>query len=159
MKISTKYSVGYLGGYSKDGKTIYIDKHYPRFYTQSDGHTVDAHSFLIEHEKYEANLMTTVPKITFEEAHRSAIRYEKHLLKEAGVDVEEYYKNLYKWVEYAMGHATKEDMPPDLNIRPYKEDKLHSMVKEIKGEFSPVPDKEITKKMLEKNRKKDTYTK
>ena len=158
MKVSKDYCIPYLGGYSKDGKTLYIDRYYPQYYKQKDGNMVDAHSFLIEHEKYEANLMSKVKDITFEEAHRAAIRHEKRLLEAAGVDVEEYYKNLYKWVEYAMGHFTKADVPPDLNIRPYTEDKLTSVVKELKGYHEPSPDKSVTKKVLEKNRKKDTNT-
>jgi hypothetical protein len=47
--LDRKHDIPYLAGYSKDGKTIYIDRHMPSSF-RYDGRDIDTDRYLILHE-------------------------------------------------------------------------------------------------------------
>lgn len=56
-KINTDFEIPYLAGYSKDGRTIYIDKRLPKWFTLKDGRAINVHKYLIVHERTEKHLL------------------------------------------------------------------------------------------------------
>ena len=51
-QLDRTHDIPYLAGYSQDGKTIYIDRHLPRFFNY-DGEKIETDRFLILHEEIE----------------------------------------------------------------------------------------------------------
>src|SRR5437762_10045206 len=49
-RLDRKHDVPYLAGYSRDGRTIYIDKDLPKTFTTRRGRRVKVDPFLIFHE-------------------------------------------------------------------------------------------------------------
>ena len=55
-KIDRSYDLPYLGGYSRDGRTVYIDRHFPAS-VKIGGKSVNAVPFIVMHEHGEKTLM------------------------------------------------------------------------------------------------------
>src|SRR5712691_2023601 len=54
--LDRKHDIPYLAGYSKDGKTIYIDRHMPSSF-RYDGRDINTDRYLILHEEVEKTLI------------------------------------------------------------------------------------------------------
>jgi hypothetical protein len=79
QSVNTDYDLPYLGGYSKDGKTIYIDRHLPKQLSyEEDGHqqTFDPHPFITMHERFEKAVMDALGW-GYLHAHQGATGYER----------------------------------------------------------------------------------
>src|SRR6266545_1427831 len=55
-KLDRSHDIPYVAGYSKDGKTIYIDRHMPPSFRYK-GREIDSDRFLILHEEVEKTLI------------------------------------------------------------------------------------------------------
>lgn len=118
-KIDREHDIPYLAGYSKDGKTIYIDRHLPETLPakfSSDIHySVD--KFLILHEAIEKTLIDTLG-LKYQHAHQIALRAEKAAVKSAGIRWSSYDKFMSKYIkEDASEKLTK--VPQELDLTPY----------------------------------------
>ena len=56
IKLDRKHDVPYLAGYSRDGKTIYIDRHLPKSFV-CQGRKIQVDHFLILHEAVEKSML------------------------------------------------------------------------------------------------------
>ena len=114
VTINKKYNVPYLAGYSKDGKTIYIDKHFKS--TMSDG--TDVIPYLLIHEKLEKALIDFFG-LDYQQAHHIATHEELSAVKRDGIDHKKYVKFYAGPIQKDEAERTGES-PPDLDITPYK---------------------------------------
>ena len=140
--VNCKYEIPYLAGYSVDGKTIYIDKRLPRWFTPKSGLKVDIYKYLIVHEVWEKHLEAGTAKLTplqkkkfldwldhkhlkkkggykYQYAHELATGKEREEVKKDGVDWKEYQK-------YVLGMVKKlktfsGGLPKDLDVKPEKD--------------------------------------
>ena len=55
-KLDRAHDIPYLAGYSRDGKTIYIDRHMPKM-MKYNGREIDTDRYLILHEEVEKTLI------------------------------------------------------------------------------------------------------
>lgn len=118
--ISRDYDLPYLGGYSKDGKTIYFDRHLP--YTLSYIHDGQKKSFdptqhILDHECFEKALIDVLGW-NYEHAHHAANGYERRGVLRAGL----------LWIPYNSAydpylkndeHEKLKKVPADLDMTPY----------------------------------------
>ena len=58
-KLDRSYDIPYLAGYSRDARTIYIDRHLPKFFN-TRGRRVGIDRFLILHEAVEKSLFDEI---------------------------------------------------------------------------------------------------
>ena len=84
IPVIKKYDVPYLCGYSKDGKTIYFDRH---LNVSMKGH--DLTQFLKIHECSEKTLLDLF-HLDYQQAHHIATHLERQAVEAAGI----------KWSEY-----------------------------------------------------------
>jgi hypothetical protein len=80
--VSREYDVPYIAGYSKDGHTVFIDRHLPhsfRWLTK----TVRVDPFLLTHEIVEKALLDEL-RLHYLHAHQIATRAERDAVKAAG---------------------------------------------------------------------------
>lgn len=115
------YDIPYIGGYSKDKKTIYIDCDFKWQFTDTRGIVHNILDALILHESIECMLLDTH---TFNDSHKIALAAEGEYLKQRDIPIDEYYHHIYKHVDARLQRSYIEgaDLPPDLDMTPYIED-------------------------------------
>jgi len=114
VKINKEYNVPYLAGYSKNGKTIYVDKHFNSI--MKDG--TDVMPYLLIHEKIEKALID-IFKLDYQQAHHIASHEELVAVKADGIDHNKYVKFYSGPIQKDEAERTGES-PPDLDLTPYR---------------------------------------
>ena len=74
-RLDRRHDIPYLAGYSRDGKTIYIDRHLPKSFDYR-GRTIDVDRYLILHEEVEKTLIDQLD-LHYLHAHQIATRAEE----------------------------------------------------------------------------------
>ena len=118
-KFDRKHDIPYLAGYSEDGKTIYIDRHMPRFF-KFRGRKIDTDRFLILHEEVEKTLIDQLG-LHYLHAHQIATRAEQAAVRAAGVTWHDYDRFMQKYVK-RIGDERLTKVPDDLDTRPYRDE-------------------------------------
>lgn len=123
--ISRQYKVPYLGGISKDGKTVYVDRDLP---TELPNTGIDPDKYIAKHERIEWWLMTRLGmdylgKNGADGAHHYAVRYEHDFLALDGHDADAYEDELATYIkEDEHANLRPDDLPSDLFLGPYEDD-------------------------------------
>ncbi len=78
-KLDRNHDIPYLAGYSRDGKTIYIDRHMPPSFRYR-GRDIDTDRFLILHEEIEKTLIDQLG-LHYLHAHQIAARAEQAAIR------------------------------------------------------------------------------
>lgn len=110
------FDVPYLCGYSRDGRTVYVDRH---LRSVMDGH--DLLPFLLVHEKTEKALID-IFGLDYEEAHWIALHCEQKAVRAAGIDWHHYCRFLDPQIKSDADEQIVR-APPDLDLTPYKDEK------------------------------------
>ena len=118
-KLDRNHDIPYLAGYSQDGKTIYIDRHMPR-YLKHRGREIDADRFLILHEEVEKTLIDQLD-LHYLHAHQIATRAEQAAVRAAGVPWRAYDRFMQKNVK-KIGDERLTKCPADLDLKPYRDE-------------------------------------
>ena len=118
-KFDRKHDIPYLAGYSEDGKTIYIDRHMPRFF-RFRGRKIDTDRFLILHEEVEKTLIDQLG-LHYLHAHQIATRAEQAAVRAAGVTWRDYDRFMQKYVK-RIGDERLTKVPDDLDTKPYRDE-------------------------------------
>ena len=87
-KLDRDHDIPYLAGYSKNGKTIYIDRHMPKSFSFRR-RRVKTDRFLILHEAVEKTLMDHLG-LRYLHAHQIATRAEQAAVRAAGISWDAY---------------------------------------------------------------------
>jgi hypothetical protein len=131
VTVCVTYDVPYVGGYSNDGKVIYLDRDLPERMRTTTGKVFDPRTYLIIHESVEAMLIHRLG-IAFNEAHTIALGAEMAALQKDGVPIDEYYAFIYRHVEKKLKAEAVVSPPYDLDLKPYIEDGLMDIVLAIR---------------------------
>lgn len=120
--VNREYDIPYLGGYSKDGDTIFFDRHLPdKIEFQLDGkkHSFSPFQFLERHEAFEKAVMDALGW-KYSAAHEAATAYERRAVVAAGLPWPEYQRSYKPYIK-ADEHEAIKKIPKDLDLRPYLE--------------------------------------
>ena len=126
--LDRKHDIPYLAGYSKDGKTIYIDRHMPRTMSHK-GREIDTDRFLILHEEVEKTLIDQL-NLHYLHAHQIATRAEEAAVRAAGLGWREYDGFMQKYVK-RIGDERLKKVPADLDLKPYRDEHDLDLLKRI----------------------------
>jgi hypothetical protein len=118
-KFDRKHDIPYLAGYSKDGKTIYIDRHMPRSF-KFRRRTIETDRFLILHEEVEKTLIDRLG-LHYLHAHQIATRVEQAAVRAVGVTWRDYDRFMQKNVK-RIGDERLTKVPGDLDTKPYRDE-------------------------------------
>jgi hypothetical protein len=120
-RLDRSHDVPYLAGYSRDGKTIYIDRDLPKsFTTGGKGRKrVFVDRYLILHESVEKALLDGLG-LHYQHAHQIALRAEQAAVRADGVSWRQYDRFMQKYIKEAEGHLEK--IPADLDVKPYRDE-------------------------------------
>src|ERR1700694_2338922 len=112
-RVDRSYDIPYLGGISRDGRTVYVDrKAYPALLAQG------VLPGLIEHERVEGILLRR--GMQYPDAHRIATAAENRVYAQLGMDfadAQAVYPKLIRSAE----DETVTRCPRDLDLRPYSD--------------------------------------
>lgn len=128
-KFDRAHDIPYLAGYSQDGKTIYIDRHMPK-YLRCNGREIDTDRYLILHEEVEKTLIDQLG-LHYLHAHQIATRAEQAAVRAAGIKWKDYDRFMQKNVK-KIGDERLTKCPADLDTKPYRDE--HDM--ELLGRMS-----------------------
>lgn len=113
------HDIPYLAGYSKDGKTIYIDRHMPRT-MKFRGREIDTDRYLILHEEVEKTLIDQL-HLHYLHAHQIAARAEEAAVRATGILWRDYDRFMQKHVK-KIGDERLTKVPADLDLKPYRDE-------------------------------------
>src|SRR5258705_4776363 len=119
-KFSRDYDIPYIAGCSRDGHTVFIDRHLPRTFKWLLK-TVRVEPFIVTHEIVEKALLDEL-RLHYLHAHQIAIRAEHDAVTAAGVPWWAYQRFMKKHEkEISEEHIKK--VPGTLDLRPYRDEK------------------------------------
>jgi hypothetical protein len=127
-RLDRNHDIPYLAGYSKDGKTIYIDRHMPKSF-RYQGREVNTDRFLILHEEVEKTLIDQLG-LHYLHAHQIATRVEQAAVRCAGVGWQAYDRFMQKYVK-EMGDERLTKLPADLDQKPYRDEHDYDLLKRM----------------------------
>jgi hypothetical protein len=129
-KLDRRHDVPYLAGYSRDGRTIYIDKDLPRSFN-AGGARVAVDRFLILHEAVEKALLDGLG-LHYQHAHQIALRAEQAAVRAAGVSWREYDRFMARYIKEADDVIDR--LPADLDIKPYRDEHDVRLLRRMRAE-------------------------
>ena len=113
------HDIPYLAGYSRDGRTIYIDRHLPKTFTFRRK-TIEVDRYLILHEEVEKTLIDQLG-LHYQHAHQIATRAEEAAVRADGISWRAYDRFMQKYVK-DMGDESLARVPADLDLKPYRDE-------------------------------------
>jgi hypothetical protein len=128
--LDRRHDIPYLAGYSRDGRTIYIDKDLPKSFTTRGGTRVEIDRYLILHESVEKSLLDDLGLI-YQHAHQIALRAEQAAVKAAGVPWREYDRFMARHIKEADDVIDR--LPADLDIKPYRDEHDIQLLKRMQS--------------------------
>jgi hypothetical protein len=136
--VDRNHDIPYLAGYSRDGKTIYIDRHMPAVWKYRK-REINTDRYLILHEEVEKTLIDQL-KLHYLHAHQIATRAEQAAVRAAGISWRDYDRFMQKYVK-EIGDERLTKVPEDLDLKPYRDehdtDLLERMAGAIERGFVP----------------------
>jgi len=117
--LDRSHDIPYLAGYSQDGKTIYIDRHMPKYF-KHEGREIDTDRYLILHEEVEKTLIDQLG-LHYLHAHQIATRAEQAAVRAAGIKWKDYDRFMQKYVK-KIGDERLTKCPADLDTKPYRDE-------------------------------------
>ncbi len=128
VRLDREHDIPYLAGYSRDGKTIYIDRHLPQW-LRTGGRRVKIDRFLILHEAVEKTLLARLD-LHYQHAHQIALRAEEAAVRAAGIPWREYDRFMRQFIKEA-GDEKLGRLPVDLDIKPYRDERDMELLKKM----------------------------
>ena len=135
-KLDREHDIPYLAGYSRDGKTIYIDRHLPKSFTFR-GHTIEVDRFLILHEEVEKTLIDQLG-LHYLHAHQIATRAEEAAVNAQRVTWKAYDRFMQKYVK-AIGDERLQKVPSDLDLKPYRDYHDYELMQRMEAHIEQTP--------------------
>jgi hypothetical protein len=119
IKVDRSHDIPYIAGYSRDGATIFIDRHMPHSLVYR-AKRVDTDRFLLVHEIVEKALLDQLG-LHYLHAHQIALRIEQAAVRAAGIEWQ-VYNRFTKSKEKKIGDERLTKVPRDLDLTPYQDE-------------------------------------
>ena len=127
-KLDRNHDIPYLAGYSKSGKTIYIDRHMPKSFSYGR-RRIKTDRFLILDEALEKTLMDHLG-LRYLHAHQIATRAEQAAVRAAGISWNAYDRFMRMHVR-SIGDKHLGRVPRDLDLKPYRDERDNALLRRI----------------------------
>lgn len=145
ISIHRGYDIPYLAGYSRDGKTIYIDRHLPASFTYRN-RKVSIDRYLVLHESVEKTLIDQLG-LHYLHAHQIATRAEEAAVRADRISWRAYDRFMQRYIKKIGSEALKR-VPRDLDLKPYRDEhdrELLAKLQAAEAAKKPVPKKKSKK--------------
>ena len=135
-RLNRSHDIPYLAGYSKNGKTIYIDRDMPKSFSFRR-RRIKTDRFLILHEAVERTLMDHLG-LRYLHAHQIATRAEQAAVRAAGISWEAYDQFMRRYVK-SIGDKRLSKVPRDLDLKPYRDERDSKLLRRIAAALDQGP--------------------
>jgi hypothetical protein len=135
-KLDRNHDIPYLAGYSKNAKTIYIDRHMPKSF-MFRRRRIKTDRFLILHEAVEKTLMDHLG-LRYLHAHQIATRAEQAAVRAAGISWDAYDRFMRMYVK-SIGDKRLSKVPRDLDLKPYRDERDNELLRRIAAALDKGP--------------------
>lgn len=132
VSINYDFDVPYVAGYSKDGKTVYIDRDLPKFYVDKNKVKIFVEPYLVLHEVVEKTLLMRFKNLVYQTAHQCALRLEQSATEANGIDWDEYSAFFSQWIK-TCGDEDVVSAPPNLDLLPYIDENDEAEIAKLKA--------------------------
>ena len=129
VRVSLHYDIKYTGGYSMDGKTIYLDEHFPPFFKVEGKELSTVESIGLHHELPEKWMSDNGYEYPY--AHEIATGIEKMYVESLGVTWKGYCTEVDKNLRNVYSKILQRS-PPSLDLAPYLYCRDREALKEIR---------------------------
>ena len=129
-RLDRSHDIPYLAGYSRDARTIYIDKDLPKSFS-ANGTRVAVDQFLILHEAVEKALLDALG-LHYQHAHQIALRAEQAAVRAAGIPWRQYDRFMARHIKEADDVIDR--LPADLDIKPYRDEHDVKLLRRMRAE-------------------------
>ncbi|EQD59119.1 hypothetical protein B1A_10546, partial [mine drainage metagenome] len=129
VSLDTKHDIKYTGGYSIDGKTIYLDEHFPTI-LKVEGKDIDATKTIGLHHELPEKWMSD-NDFEYPYAHEVATGIEKRYVEYLGVTWKGYCNEVDKNLRKVYNQKLR-DSPTSLDLAPYLYCRDREALKEIR---------------------------
>jgi hypothetical protein len=126
--VNRDYDIPYIAGYSRDGSTVFIDRHLPRSFRWL-AKTVRVEPFLLTQEIVEKALLDEL-RLHYLHAHQIALRAERDAVKAAGVSWWA-YQRFMKQHERPIEEEVLLRVPAALDLTPYRDEKDYALLERL----------------------------
>jgi hypothetical protein len=126
--VNRDYDIPYIAGYSRDGHTVFIDRHLPKSFRWLMK-TVRVEPFLLTHEIVEKALLDEL-RLHYLHAHQFAQRAERDAVKAAGVSWWA-YQRFMKQHEKPIEEEKLVKVPAELDLTPYRDEKDFALLRRL----------------------------
>jgi hypothetical protein len=134
-KLNRDFDIPYLAGYSKDGHTIYIDRHMAKSFVYK-GRRVLTDRFLIMHEGVEKSLIQLYG-LHYLHAHQIALHAEQAAVRGENIEWKAYDKFMQENIK-TIEDERLEVVPADLDLTPYIDFHDTPLIKQMREKMVPV---------------------
>jgi hypothetical protein len=138
VSLDRRHDVPYLAGYSKDGKTIYIDRHLPRIFVYGK-RRIEVDRYLILHEEVEKTLIDRLG-LHYLHAHQIATRAEEAAVRADKIGWRDYDGFMQRYVKQ-IGDERLRKVPQDLDLKPYRDEHDKELIARMEKAQPPLPAK------------------
>lgn len=128
-KVVRSYDIPYVAGYSKDAKTVFIDRHFKKMMDD-----IDVEPYVFVHEKTEKALID-VFGIHYQDAHKIATQIEKMTVEKDGINWKKYEKFVMDQYKHIY-HEQLNKIPKELDLTPYQDEKEFKILKAMHAQGS-----------------------
>ena len=135
-KLDRRHDIPYLAGYSKNAKTIYIDRSLPKSF-RFRRRRINTDRFLILHEAVEKALMDQLG-LDYLDAHQIATRAEQAAVRASGMTWHAYDAFMKKYVMMS-GDKKLSKVPRDLDLKPYREERDSALLRRMGAAVEKTP--------------------
>lgn len=135
VALDRSHDIPYLAGYSRDGKTIYIDRHLPKSFRYR-GKQVAVDRYLILHEIVEKALIDEAA-LHYLHAHQIATRAEEAAVRADGILWSAYDRFMQRYVK-TIGSERLKRVPADLDLKPYRDEHDRQLLADMARASIPV---------------------
>ena len=131
IKVNRRFDIPYLAGYSRDGRTVYLDRHLPKFLRVGGRRDLQICTYVILHETIEKALVDQL-KLVYQDAHQIAQRVEQAVIRAAKVSWRNYNAFIQKQVDRVLANPSPR-LPPDLDLEPYRDEQDWDELRRMQG--------------------------
>lgn len=129
IKVSTKFDIKYTGGYSLDGKTVYLDEHFPKI-LKVEGKEISTEESIGLHHELPEKWMSDIG-YEYPHAHEIATGVEKKYVESQGVTWKGYCGEVDKNLRLVYRNRLQKS-PSSLDLAPYLYCRDREALKEIR---------------------------
>ncbi|MHB8745502.1 MAG: hypothetical protein ACYC7I_03095 [Gammaproteobacteria bacterium] len=130
VRVDRRHDIPYLAGYSRDGKTIYIDRHLPKSF-RFRGKAIAVDRYLIMHEAVEKTLIDQL-NLHYQHAHQIATRAEEAAVRADKISWRAYDRFMQQYVKQ-VGDERLTRLPADLDQKPYRDEHDKDLLRRMKA--------------------------